>query len=389
MLQTELVQVLPLCTLPAALIVLRRPPSSVIMSGMESASATRSVLGGGDPHGRSTGRAVLGALLLAAVFSGFVWVAKGVPALYLREPWQDDPYDALVSFELVALPLLVGLCAVRLLSRRLDPQRLARRELDLLRAGRVLVALVALTVVSEWVSVVKGDHRSDWDGVTLALLVVLGCLTAVTFLTGWWVGRALSTVQRNGPVEAQPDWLADLTGLAVAGAARLGPGQASALQAVRLADRLVGASVRRHPLAAAAACAVLLACVADAPQVVLERYRVDFAAYFVGVTACGLFAYLAVVGAHVRFVQPEGRRRLLAYVAVTGCAGVGVAAAFRDSLWWLVGTDSRHAGLRALLLLTAVVVVATTVPVAGAVWVARRRARDRLPDTGTSQAYRL
>jgi len=82
--------------------------------------------------------------------------------LYLHQPWQDDPYDALVSSDFVALPLLVviGVLPVQL-CRRFEAQP-ARRLVGLLRVCGVAIDLSLATQLAEWVAVALGRHRGTW-----------------------------------------------------------------------------------------------------------------------------------------------------------------------------------------------------------------------------------
>lgn len=68
-----------------------------------------------------------------SAYIAFTVLTKEIPALYLRQPWRNDPYDALVSFDFVALPLLVHIGALRVLLFRLYEALPARRVVDLLR----------------------------------------------------------------------------------------------------------------------------------------------------------------------------------------------------------------------------------------------------------------
>ena len=54
----------------------------------------------GEPARRRAGLAIIASLALAAVFAAVTVVSKETPALDLRQPWQDDPYD---------VPVLPGL----------------------------------------------------------------------------------------------------------------------------------------------------------------------------------------------------------------------------------------------------------------------------------------
>lgn len=310
----------------------------------------------GDPGRRAVGRAVVGSVLLGALFFVYVWTAKSIPALYVHEPWQDDPYDALISFELVGLPLLVAVCTVRVLLCRSRERLPARRAVDLLRGGQALVGLVAVTVAGEWLSVALGTHRAAWSGATVGVLAVLAGFTVAALVMATLLARGWRAARGHGSAPGQPDWLADAVVLAARLAGRLGPGRDPALAAVRWADGFAGSRVRRHPLLAAAGCALLLGVVADSPQVVLEGYPPIFAAYFVGVTACGLYAFFALGGGYLDVVQrPGAAPSPAATVGVVVCASVPLTAAFRNSLWWLVGADEQTGGLGALLALTVLV----------------------------------
>jgi hypothetical protein len=200
----------------------------------------------GDPVRAAVGRAVRGSLLLAATFVVFAWAAKELPSLYARAPWQDDPYDALISFTIFAVPLLAGLCLVRApLCRRREPLPV-RRALDLARAGQLLVGAVLVTTASEWVSVALGDRRSAWTAVTI---VLIGMLSLVSVLSGA-VAAQLWRARRNLPADsrllAQPDWLADAAVTGERLAARLGRRHQAAADTLRRLERAMLAGIARH-----------------------------------------------------------------------------------------------------------------------------------------------
>jgi hypothetical protein len=44
-------------------------------------------------------------MVLGVLFFAVVWTTKEFSPIYTSQPWRDDPYDALVSFTLVAVPL--------------------------------------------------------------------------------------------------------------------------------------------------------------------------------------------------------------------------------------------------------------------------------------------
>ncbi len=302
----------------------------------------------GDPVRTVIGRAVLGVPFAGVVFFAFTWVAKGVPVLYASEPWRDDPYDAIVSFAMWCVPLLVGLCGLRVpLCRRYRPLPV-RRVLDLLRVSRVLVGVVLLTLAGEWVSVALRLHAEAWTATTGVLIAVLAVVTVL----GAAAALALRRVGRE-PVwqaaRAQPDWLADAIALGEREAARLGPWRDLALAVLRWLDDEVVARVRSHPLLAAAVFSLLFAMAIEAAQIIVEGYTPALALLFISVSACSVFAFVVIAGAYLRVVGREAgppSRAVLA--AIVASAAVPLAAAFRGSLWWLLGTNDRDAGLTQL-----------------------------------------
>jgi len=302
----------------------------------------------GDPVRTVIGRAVLGVPFAGVVFFAFTWIAKELPVLYASEPWQDDPYDAMVSFAMWSVPLLVGLFGLRVaLCRRYRPLPV-RRVLDLLRVSRVLMGVVLLTLAGEWVSVALRLHAQAWTATTEALIAVLAVVTVL----GVTAALALRRAGREPVLQAarpQPDWLADAIALGEREAARLGPWRDLALAVLRWLDHEVVARVRSHPLLAAAAFSLLFAMAIGAAQIILEGYTPALALLFISVSACSVFAFVVIAGAYLRVVGREAglpRRAVLA--AVVASAAVPLAAAFRGSLWWLLGTNDHDAGLTQL-----------------------------------------
>ena len=53
----------------------------------------------GDPVRRRAKRVIFGSLALAGVLLVVTWLSKETPALDLHQPWQDDPYDVVVSLD--------------------------------------------------------------------------------------------------------------------------------------------------------------------------------------------------------------------------------------------------------------------------------------------------
>src|ERR1700712_3732755 len=110
----------------------------------------------------------------AASFTAFAVGTTQVRALRVRSPWQDDPYDVVVSFTQLLVPVLAVGLVIRIAGRRPQPRRR-----DLLRCGRALVAMVAFTAVTDWVAVALGAHADDRGGTGRLLIAALAVVTLV------------------------------------------------------------------------------------------------------------------------------------------------------------------------------------------------------------------
>lgn len=76
-----------------------------------------------------------------------------------------------------------------------------------------------------------------------------------------------------------------------------------------------------------------------------------------------MVAFLAVAGSYLGLVRgarpPRGARQRLIAAAVLAYASVPVALAFRDWLWWTVGSIEAHTDLQTLTNLLVIVAAAT------------------------------
>jgi len=72
-----------------------------------------------------------------------------------------------------------------------------------------------------------------------------------------------------------------------------------------------------------------------------------------------MFALIVPTGSYLGIVRSpacmDGMQRRLLDAGLVGAAAVPIALAFRDSLWWLVGSSSGQASLGTLELLIAIV----------------------------------
>ncbi len=68
----------------------------------------------------------------------------------------------------------------------------------------------------------------------------------------------------------------------------------------------------------------------------------------VGLLTCGMFAFLMLAGSYLGVVRSgaplAGVRRRLIDATVIACLAALVALAFRNSLWWIIGTNANAAG---------------------------------------------
>lgn len=299
----------------------------------------------GDPARGRGGWAVIASLGLAAVVAAVTVVSKETPALDLRQPWQDDPYDVAVSLDFVALPLLVAIGVLRVqLCRRFEPLP-TRRLIDLLRVGSAALGVSLATELIEWVAVLLGRHRATWTTATTWQVAVLAALTVATIGARVMVHRATRTVTRAGAVAAQPDWLTDSVALGLRAALALGLYGAPVGAVVRWVDAQVITRVRRHPAAAAGLVAAVLAMPFVAAKIVLEGYPAPLVLLVSAFVTASLFAFVVVVGAYLSVVPPRTTATPVWLSAtVVACAAGCVAFAFHDSLL----AEQTVAGLSAL-----------------------------------------
>jgi hypothetical protein len=335
------------------LAVSRGPGYGVAVPELNHPSESGYLLAVGDQRRPAIGRAVFLALLACAVFSVVTGPVKQVPALYDHAPWLNDPYDTAVSFAMFFVPLTIVFCLVRLLlCRRGEPLPAARAQ-DLLRGCQVALGVAAATVLTEWAALAAGANRPNWNAATWWQAIVLAVTTAVTIAAVIRLRQA-PAISRPGLVAGDlvPDWLADAVTVAQVRSHWLGPLSRPALRVLSWADRRVFAAVRRHPLWTAAAAAMVFGAAIGAVQAISEGYLAGAALLTVALLGCGMFAFFVVAGSYIGLVRSgmplRGVRRRALDAAVVACVAMLVALAFRDSLWWLIGSHAGVAGLRQL-----------------------------------------
>jgi hypothetical protein len=311
---------------------------------------TSGVLATGAAGRAEISRAVFRTLLAGTVFSVLTGPVKQVAALYDHAPWLNDPFDVVVSFAMFLVPLTVAYCLVRLpLCRRSEPLLLALAR-DLLRGCRVVLGLMTVDLLAEWASVAIGANRPQWNEAT-GLQVGLLALMTVLALRGAWSLLGVPPLARPIGAAADPasDWVADLVVLAARQSRRLGPLRRPVLSVLDWTDRHLLTLVRLHPLWAAAIAAAAFGAAVGGRQAIGEGYIALAAVLTIILLACGMFAFLVTAGAYLGLVrsgtQLHGVRRRALDAGVLACCGVLVVLAFRNSLWWIVGSRPAVAGI--------------------------------------------
>ena len=322
---------------------------------MEAADET--VLAVGDSRRRTAGWALLGSLLVAAALIVFVLLTKQVRAVEAHVPWRDDPYDAVVSFSMFAVPVLAVARLLRAPACRREQVMPLSRVLDLLRAAWLIAVTVSATVLAAWISVALRIDETAWNGLTalgIAALALLSVLTASVLLL---VRRALIALPMTSRVaNSSPDWIDDIVLVARRGTVRLGPLRDPAGRVLYWAETRLAGVMRAHAVWSAALAALLFGAALAVSQA-REDGIAPVLLLFLGVGACFMFAFLVIAGVHLRLVRSthtaHGRTLIGIHAVVAGCAAVPVALAFRDALWGRSGV--------AVLLIAAAVIVAVAV----------------------------
>jgi hypothetical protein len=83
-------------------------------------------------------------------------------------------------------------------------------------------------------------------------------------------------------------------------------------------------------------------------QGIREGYFLASTLLTVGLLTCGMFAFLMLAGSYLEVVRSgaplAGVPRRLTDATVVACLAALVALAFRNSLWWIIGTNANSAG---------------------------------------------
>ncbi|ALE06440.1 hypothetical protein AL755_14850 [Arthrobacter sp. ERGS1:01] len=287
----------------------------------------------GDRVRARAGIAIMASLGLAILFAVLTWSTKEVTAFDVRQPWQDDPFDVLVSLDFAIIPVLVAAGAIRTLLCRRNRPLPARRVADLLRLSLAILLVVAITQLGEWIATVLGLHRVQWNAETGWQIAALAAMSAATVVSGTLVVAATRAVGTRARMDDQPDWLADMVFLGLGCTWRLRWHPRTAVAIVRWGDKTLFSRVRTHPVVAAGALSCVLAIPFVAAKVFLEGYPPLLVLLSFALPAAGLFAFIVVAGRFLRIVPARsGLKSLWPPVLVAGCISGPALFAFHDSL---------------------------------------------------------
>ncbi len=316
------------------------------------------VLPVGDSRRAAIGRVAFGTLWVAGLFFLFSVPTKQFKPLYGHAPWLDDPFDAIYSFAMFFVPL-VGLCLLVEVSLCLKSEALPLARVHrMVRACRVVLVMVGVTLVSCWISVAVGANSSAWrpaqTGGLIAFLILVtigtGRVTADLGRLRGHAALAAAAGDRSGDLVGVPigDWLGDLVEVVRRESRWCGPLRPWIVAAATWAERTIVARLRRHPLLGAALAAIGFGLGVGLNQAIREGYNLPATVLTVGLLIAGMYAFLVVAGAHLGIVRSErpltNAHRRAVEAQVGACAAAVLALTFRNSLWWIVASNATAAG---------------------------------------------
>jgi hypothetical protein len=217
-----------------------------------------------DPATRATRLAANAAAFAVVAWAVLYLVTTQISSIRAASPFADDPWDAVVSYAAIFLPLVVGATWIRSLRHR--GPRLEAATARRIRTGVTFAQLIiVVNVASDAVALMVVPLPEPADGrlalmIGLVVVVSLVTLTATTLLV-----RAMRLAHSAPRDASEPDLLDDLLGLAgeVPGVARV----------TAPLDRFLAnsaASPRRHRLVFGLLAAVLAGLAFDVWRAIVE-----------------------------------------------------------------------------------------------------------------------
>lgn len=249
-----------------------------------------------EPATRATRLAANAAAFAVVAWAVLSFVTTQIASMRASSPFADDPWDAVVSYAAIFLPIVVGATWIRSLSHRgpqLEPAT-ARR----IRNG-VGIALLTIgaNVVSDAVAILVVPTATP-DGRLPLIIGLVFFVGAVTLTATALLVRAMRVARPGLRDPNEPDVLDDLLALARDAAGVVRPFQRPAERLVAAVDRFLAnsaASPRRHRLIFGLLAAVVAGLAFDVWHEIVEG---PWASMFIPV----LFATLVGGGVFVMYL---------------------------------------------------------------------------------------
>jgi hypothetical protein len=306
----------------------------------------------GHPARAAAARALVVTAVSAVVFTVFAFVTTQVKVVRAVSPWQDDPYDAVVTFTLFFVPGLSVVTALRtLLCRRAQPLPVYRIE-QILRAGVLVLALIEITVLSDWIALVLRADRQLWSDRTPLLVLALAIVTVLA-ATSHVLARRTRTMTPRQRLD-DGDWLDDvIVGVDVLAAGRAA--DASRFGGLRRLLLVVVSFTRAHfvvmtALGSAVVSGLVIGQLAVAEGSANALLIVVEAVVFAG----GTFGFVMIADAWLRLAAaPRRAKHTVARVGSTVAAlALPASLAVRDLIWSATGHPAEVQTAEQLAVLT-------------------------------------
>lgn len=317
----------------------------------------------GDARRQPLGGSIGFTLLVALAFVTGVVVVKDVRPLSVAAPWGEDPYDAFFSFAIFFVGGVALITFVRVLLCRRDEALTSGSLRAVVRGCLVMLVTMTVTLAAGWASVAPIVAVATVGSVTALQGILIAGLTASTVLVSaaaialWRTTRMLDLV---GDGDAGQDWIADALVLSTYASRRLGPAEALARKVIGTIEGGLAPAMRRHRIVAASLAAAAFGAFV-AVGAALEQDPPTLVLIILAVGAGAMLAFLVTIGSYLDLLSatgPSGRPAALVHAAIGAAVALPLAVAFRDGLWWLVGSnaaDARLQQLAGLLAISAVV----------------------------------
>ena len=164
-------------------------------------------------------RATIAAFAASLCFAIFFVASTQIDAIRAQSPWEQDPWDAVISFTAQLVAAVGIITAMRCLPLILGADDLALMR-RVLRGIDLIVAAITVTIVVDLIALVTGgagDRSSggatSWIVGTLGVTATITLASVVTLVIAWGVvgrGRHLDNEVVPDPVAILAAWILDL-----------------------------------------------------------------------------------------------------------------------------------------------------------------------------------